>query len=89
MTLVRALSLRGGNSLCKKAEILLRIGTGAYLNAQSNCVNYALTPAQVVARVNAALATCNGSAFTTEASRLDSFNNAGCPLDQHGVCSHP
>jgi hypothetical protein len=43
-------------------------------------VNYPLTTAQVIAQVNAALASNDRSAMLTLASQLDSYNNLGCPL---------
>jgi hypothetical protein len=81
--------LKGGSDVCGKAQILLRIGTGAYLNALSSCVNYPLSSGDVVSEVNTALASCDNAAIVTEANRLDGFNNLGCPINQHGVCSNP
>jgi hypothetical protein len=89
LTLRQALALQGGNDLCGKAEILLRIATGSYLNAQSSCVQFDLNPPALVAEVNAILASCDGGQFTTESTKLDGLNNQGCPLNQQGQCSNP
>lgn len=89
LTLRQALSLQGGNDLCGKAEILLRIATGSFLNASSSCVQFNLNAAALVAEVNGILASCDPSQFTTESTRLDEFNNQGCPLNQQGQCSNP
>jgi len=88
LTLRQALDLQGGKDECGKAEILLRAAAAAYLNSVSPCVQYPLTPAQLAAEVNAALASCDAATIVAEATRLDAFNNSGCPLDQQGVCSN-
>ena len=89
LTLRQALSLQGGNSLCEKAETLLRIATGSFLNASSSCVQFNLNAPALVAEVNGVLASCDASQFNTESSKLDEFNNLGCPLNQQGQCSNP
>jgi len=85
----QALSFGGGSGVCGKARNLLRIGTGAYLNAISSCVEFPNTATDVVNEVNAALASCNQTTITNKGSELDRLNNLGCPLNQHGVCSNP
>ena len=89
LTLRQALSLQGGNSLCEKAETLLRIATGSFLNASSSCVQFNLNAAALVAEVNGVLASCDASQFISESTKLDEFNNQGCPLNQQGQCSNP
>ena len=89
LTLRQALSLQGGSDLCGKAETLLRIATGSFLNASSSCVQFNLNAAALVAEVNGILASCDASQFTTESTKLDEFNNQGCPLNQQGQCSNP
>ena len=89
LTLRQALSLQGGNDLCGKAEILLRIATGSYLNSLSSCVQFPVSTGALVTEVNGILASCDGSQFTTESTKLDGFNNLGCPLNQQGRCSNP
>jgi hypothetical protein len=83
-----ALSLQGGKNLCQKAEILYRAAAAAYLNAISGCVQYPLSAGSVVAEVDAAAASCDITTIINEATRLDAFNNLGCPIDQQGVCSN-
>ena len=87
--LTAALALQGGSDACGKAEILLRAAAAAFLNASSSCVGYPLNPAGVIAETNAALASCDGATIVAEASRLDGFNNLGCPINQQGQCSNP
>jgi hypothetical protein len=89
LTLRQALSLQGGNDTCGKAETLLRIATGSFLNASSSCVQFNLNAAALVAEVNGILASCDPSQFITESTKLDEFNNQGCPLNQQGECSNP
>jgi hypothetical protein len=89
ITLREALSLQGGKTLCQKAEILLRAAAAAYLNSLSTCVQYPISTGTLVAEVNTALASCDSGAIITEATRLDGFNNLGCPLNQQGDCSNP
>ncbi len=82
LTLEQALNLGGGS-----VNNLARQSVAALLNACSNVstvptrdrVNYPLTEAQVITRVNAAFRT-GGTAPGTEATYLDNLNNAGCPL---------
>ena len=89
LTLRQALNLQGGKDACGKAEILFRAAAAAYLNSLSTCVQFELSTGELVAEVNAALANCDPTAIITEATRLDGFNNAGCPLNQQGQCSNP
>jgi hypothetical protein len=83
-----ALSLQGGKDLCQKAEILYRAAAAAYLNSISGCVQFPLNPGALIAEVNTAAASCDITTIINEATRLDAFNNAGCPIDQQGVCSN-
>jgi hypothetical protein len=50
------------------------------LNSASG-IGYPLSTAQVIAEVNAALASCDRNTILDEATRLDRFNNLGCPLN--------
>ncbi len=79
VTLLQALSFQGGSSTKEAAQILLRAAVAALLNSTS--VDYPLTTAQVIAEVNAALASGDRSTILAEATRLDTFNNLGCPLN--------
>jgi hypothetical protein len=80
-TLLQALSFRGGSNNCGAAQILLRAAVAALLNASHSGVDYPRTEAQVIADVNAALASCNRSTILSLAEDLDADNNLGCPLN--------
>jgi hypothetical protein len=80
-TLLQALSFRGGSTLDEAKQILLRAAVAALLNASHPDVSYELTEAQVISQVNAALASTDRSMILALASRLDGYNNAGCPLN--------
>jgi hypothetical protein len=81
VSLVQALNFKGGPDTTGAAGILLRTAVAALLNAAHPDVDYPLTTAQVIDMVNAALATGSRSAMLEVASLLDSYNNAGCPLN--------
>jgi hypothetical protein len=78
-TLLQALSFQGGSSTVGAAEILLRASVAALLNSSS--VNYPLTTADLIAQVNAALASGNRGTMLNLAAQLDLYNNLGCPLN--------
>jgi hypothetical protein len=80
-TLLEALSFQGGNDLQGASQILLRVAVAALLNASSPDVDYPKTTAQIIAEVNAALASGNRGTITSVANSLDAANNVGCPLD--------
>ena len=80
-TLVEALNFQGGNDLDGAREILLRAAVAALLNASHPSISYPLTESQVISQVNAALASNDRSTMLTLATRLDGYNNAGCPLN--------
>ena len=88
-TLAAALALQGGSDACGKAEILLRAAAGSFLNASSSCVQFNLNAATVVSETNTALASCDGATIVAEGTRLDGFNNLGCPINQQGQCQNP
>ena len=80
-TLLTALSYQGGNDLKGAAQILLRAAVSAVLNAAHPDVkDYPLSAQEVIAKVNAALATKDRSTILALASLLDGYNNLGCPL---------
>ena len=81
VTLLAALSLRGGKGELGAAQILLRAAVAALLNAAHGDITYGQTPAQVIAEVNAALAGGSRSTMLSLASELDMYNNLGCPLN--------
>jgi hypothetical protein len=81
VTLLEALSLEGGPTTADAAEILLRQAVAALLNAASPEVDYPLTEAEIIAQVNAALASGDRDTILALAEQLDTFNNLFCPLD--------
>jgi hypothetical protein len=81
VTLLEALSFEGGPTTADAAEILLRQAVAAILNAANPDVDYPLSVAEVIARVNAALASGDRATILALAAELDRLNNLGCPLD--------
>jgi hypothetical protein len=80
-TLLQALNFGGGPGVQGGAEILLRAGVAALLNAASPDVDYPLTTAEVITAVNAALASGDRDTMLDLAAELDANNNLACPLD--------
>jgi hypothetical protein len=78
-TLLEALNF-GGKGQCGKQQSLLRAAVAALLNAASPQVAYPLNEAQIIAQVNAALATSSTQDDRDLASTLDGYNNLGAPL---------
>jgi hypothetical protein len=81
VTLLEALDFQGGPTIQAAARILLRQAVAALLNAASADVDFPLSVAEVIARVNAALASGDRSTILALAAELDRLNNLGCPLD--------
>ena len=81
VTLLAALSLGGGSGTTAAAGMLLHHAVAALLNASNPDVDYPRTTAQIIADVNAALATNSRSTMLTLKSALDADNNLGCPLN--------
>ena len=79
VTLLQALRLASGSTICDAEGKLLQMGVAALLNASSG-IGYPLTTAQITDEVNAVIASCGRTTILAEASRLDAFNNSGCPL---------
>jgi hypothetical protein len=87
-TLLQALSFGGGSDLTGAAKILLRAAVAALLNAAHPNIDYPRTAAQIIADVNAALASGNRNTILALASQLDKDNNLGCPINgKEGVQS--
>jgi hypothetical protein len=80
-TLLQALSFKGGSGTKGAAQILLRAAVAALLNSAHPDVDYPRTTAEVIAAVNAALASNDRSTMLTLAAQLDADNNLGCPLN--------
>jgi hypothetical protein len=79
-TLVQALNFRGGSTDEGAAQILLRAAVAAILNAAHPDIDYEFELADIIADVNAALASGDRATILALASELDAANNAGCPL---------
>jgi hypothetical protein len=80
LTLLEALDGGGGPDLLGAQRILIRAAVAALLNAASPNVDYSLSTAQVIALVNAALASGDRDTILEAAADLDEENNLGCPL---------
>lgn len=78
-TLFQALGYGGGPGDQGAAEILLRAGMAALLNAAHPSVAYPRTPESVITDANAALAGTRDQMLALAAA-LDADNNRGCPL---------
>jgi len=78
LTFLQALSGSSGPTICDAQAKLYQMGVSALLNACS--IAYPLNTAQIISEVNTALQSCSRSAVLSEASRLNGFNNLGCPL---------
>jgi hypothetical protein len=78
-TLLQALAFQGGSTLNGKAQILFRAGTAALLNASHPMTEYPDSTAQVIAKVNTALAmaasTGDANYLTDQAAEFDYWNN--------------
>jgi uncharacterized repeat protein (TIGR01451 family) len=79
-TLLQALSFKGGNTIAGAEQILLRAAVAALLNATHDGVDYVYSEAEILAWVNAALASNDRATILTRAAQLDAANNQGCPL---------
>ena len=78
--LLDALSFDGGPTIGDAARNLVRAGVAGLLNAQSADVNYPITTSQVIAEVDAAIASGDRTTILAEANRLEGMNNLRCPL---------
>jgi hypothetical protein len=88
-TLLQALSFSSGKTMTLAAQNLLRQATGSVLNASNTCIRYGACKDEVVARVNAALASCDRTRINDLAVQLEQLNSASCPLDARGICPIP
>lgn len=84
VTLLEALSLKGGKGVDGATEILLRAATASTLNAAHEGLGFPLRrdvePGNLRAAVDAALASLDREQMLTLAAELDALNNLGCPL---------
>ena len=83
-TLLQALNFDGGGGAEGMARILLRAAVAALLNAAHPNVDYGMTTADIIAEVNAKLASGSRSQMEALKNTLDRLNNAGCSIDAHG-----
>jgi hypothetical protein len=79
-TLVQSVQGGGGSGTLGAAKILLRAAVAALLNSAHANLDYPRTTAEVIAAVNAALASNNRTTMLTLATALDSDNQLGCNL---------
>jgi hypothetical protein len=77
-SLLDALSFGGGPTVTDAKQILLRHAVAALVNSVS--VDFGMTTADVIATVNAALASDDRSTILAAADALAALNEAGCPL---------
>jgi hypothetical protein len=80
-TLLAALNGGGGPDLNGATEILLRAAVASLLNASDPNVQFGATTASIIKKVNTALATENRDKILALATKLDTRNNLGCPLN--------
>jgi hypothetical protein len=80
-TMLQALDFDGGSSLTAKKQILLRAAVASVLNSAHPGVSFDWTTADVIAAVNAAMASGSKDVILELKDRLDRDNNDGCPLN--------
>lgn len=80
-TLLQTLDGGGGSGVNGALNILLRAATAALLNADNGGVDYTMTTADIIADVDAAIATGNRATILALAASIDADNNLGCPLN--------
>jgi hypothetical protein len=80
-TLLEALNFAGGSALAEKARILLRNAVAAVLNAAHPNIDYPRTVTEVIADVNAALASGDAATILALEAALDVDNNLGGDID--------
>lgn len=80
-TLLQTLDGGGGSGVSGAVTILLRAAVAALLNAAHPDVAYPRTVADIIADVNAAIASGDRDTILELAEELDEDNNLGCPLN--------
>jgi uncharacterized repeat protein (TIGR01451 family) len=84
-TLLEALDANGGG-----INALARHAVAALLNTCSECVDYAYSDVgALIADVHDAIVSGDANAIQALHEELAYYNEAGCPVNQHGECSHP
>lgn len=79
-TLLDALSFQGGPTVTAAKRILLRHAVAALLNSAHSGVDFGMTTAEVIAAVNAALASNDRDTILAAKDDLAALNRSGCPL---------
>lgn len=88
--LLDALHFGGGAGVEGSAALLLKQAVAALLNASHPNVNYALSPAEVIASVNAALASGDRATMLALQASLDEFNTLDdCPFGDSAMTEMP
>jgi len=80
-SLIEALDFKGGSGVDGAAHNLLRAAVAGLLDASHPGVEYPRVPANLIADVNAALASGDRDTMLMLASSIDADNNLGCPLN--------
>lgn len=82
-TLLQALSFpdEAASTVDGAAQLLLRAAVAALLNAAHPDVDYSMTTAEIIAAVNAALASKDRATMLALQQQLDAANNQGCTLN--------
>jgi hypothetical protein len=80
VSLLSALGLPGGSGAVGGARTLMKQAVAALLNASHPQIDYTLTQAQVINRVDVALASAERKRMLALAENLETQNTQGCPL---------
>lgn len=80
-SLLAALQGGGGTGQLGGAKILLRAAVAGLLNASHSSVDYPVSESDLIADVNAALASLDRDTMLDLATSIDNQNNLGCPID--------
>jgi hypothetical protein len=81
VSLLAAMSFSGGPTTTDAAKLLLHHAVAGLLNSAHPDVDYAFTTAELIADVNAALATNDRATMLALKGEIDTENNRGCTLN--------
>jgi hypothetical protein len=81
VSLLAAMSFGGGPTTTDAAKLLLHHAVAGLLNSAHPDVDYDISTADLIADVNAALATDSRNIMLGLKSLIDAENNSGCPLN--------
>lgn len=81
VSLLAAMSFNGGPTTTDAAKLLLHHAVAGLLNSAHPSVDYDISTADLIADVNAALATNSRNVMLGLKSLIDAENNSGCPLN--------